>query len=102
LAWQLLEDAEHELHPAFTVGPTSVPQVLPPLLLPPLPLLLAAPPLLLPVPPLVPPEPPELPPAAHTPLRGTQPLTCAPSTELRVVQASLLAHSLPFGQRATQ
>jgi hypothetical protein len=101
LAWQVLDDAEHELHPAFTVGPTSVPQVLPPLL-PPL-LLPAVPPLLLPLLPLLPPDPPELlPPAAQTPLRGTQPLTCAPSTELRVVQASLLEHSLPLGQSVAQ
>jgi hypothetical protein len=88
LGWQVLDDDEHEVHPAVTVGPTSVPQVLPPLLL-------AVPPLLLPLPP-------ELLPAAQTPLRGTQPLTCAPSTELSVVQASLLGHSLPVGHRAAQ
>lgn len=88
------------------VGPTSVPQVFPPLLLPP-PLLLLPP--LLPLPPLlvlppVLPEPPLLlpPPMPHTPPRETQALTCCPALVTTMVQASSALQAAPPAHDAAQ
>jgi len=92
----VLEDDEHEEHVEGTFGPTRVPQVLPPLLLPLL--LLAVPPLL---PPLLP-VPASDGAVPQTPPRGTQPLTCAPSTLLSVTHDSSAEHVVPVGQRLAQ
>jgi hypothetical protein len=88
----LLDEAEHDVHVEVTVGPASPPQVPPEL----------DPPLLDPeLPPLDPPELLPLPPLAHAPLRGTHPLTCAPSTLLTVVHAWSAAQA-PEAQVLTQ
>jgi hypothetical protein len=85
------------------LGPTSAPQVFPPLLLLPLPpllpvpLLLVLPPLLL-LPPLLP-----LPlPTPHTPPRGTHALTCWPALVVRGVHASSALHGAPPAHDAAQ
>jgi hypothetical protein len=93
----VLEPFEHDMHPAGVFGSTSVPQVLPPPPLLPVPLLLVPPPLL---PLLLPP--PLLLPLPHTPPRGTQALTCAPALVLSVVHASAAPHVAPPAHDAAQ
>ena len=97
------------MQPADVLGPTSVPQVFPPLLLPPPllplppllpvllpPLLVLPPPLLLEPPPLLPPPP------LHTPPRGTQALTCCPALVVSIVHASSALQEAPAPHDAAQ